>query len=89
MGPEGKNHIEAFCAQQNETPWQNSFAQLLVVPRFDKSLPEWEYLHKTKRLTETQISAVLQSFKISQSDLEDQIEHFIADAVSTYMEGKY
>ncbi|WMN61632.1 hypothetical protein NI389_17610 (plasmid) [Pseudoalteromonas xiamenensis] len=89
MGPDGKLHIEAFCAQQNQSPWNTPFATLLVVPRFDKSLPEWEYLHKEKRLTEKQIEAVLSSFKVNQQTLEEEIEHMIADAVGDYMEGKF
>lgn len=89
MGPEGKLHIEAFCAQQNQSPWQNHFAILSVVPRFDKTLPEWEYLHSDRKLTSTQIDKVLASFGTSSSQLETEIEDTIAEAVSQYMEGKF
>jgi hypothetical protein len=89
MGPEGKLHIEAFCEQQNQSPWHNDFAILSVVPRFDKTLPEWEYLHNDRKLTDKQVSVVLASFGTSSNQLETEIEDTIAEAVSSYMEGKF
>ncbi|MFC3034765.1 hypothetical protein ACFOEE_19855 [Pseudoalteromonas fenneropenaei] len=89
MGPNGKQYIEAFCTQQNQQAWQNSFAVLHVIPRYDKTLPEWEYFLKSKRLNDSQVEAVLTVFNQERQGLEETIEHQIADAVDAFMRDKY
>ncbi|MCF2857764.1 hypothetical protein L1286_09795 [Pseudoalteromonas sp. SMS1] len=88
MGPQGKEHIEAFCKKENTTPWQNNFAIVSVVPRYDKTLPEWEYRLKNKLLKAEQVVRVVEMHNITKADLEEEIETHIAQEIDLYMEGK-
>ncbi|KZN45499.1 hypothetical protein [Pseudoalteromonas luteoviolacea] len=88
MGPQGKDHIETFCQKENTSPWQNHFAIVSVVPRYDKTLPEWEYRLKNKLLKAEQANRVVEMHNTSKADLEEEIETHIAHEIDRYMEGK-
>ncbi|MBQ4838069.1 hypothetical protein [Pseudoalteromonas luteoviolacea] len=88
MGPQGKDHIEAFCQKENAGPWQNQFATVCVVPRYDKTLPEWEYRVKNKLLSAEQASKFISMHATTKSELEDNIESYMAEEIDAYMDGK-
>ncbi|MCF6441280.1 hypothetical protein L1077_17735 [Pseudoalteromonas luteoviolacea] len=88
MGPQGKDHIEAFCKKENASPWQNQFATVSVVPRYDKTLPEWEYRVKNKLLSTEQADKFISMHDMTKPDLEDDIESHMAEEIDAYMQGK-
>lgn len=52
LGPEGKRYIEAFClsAQSDFQTLAADFIHWVIAPRYDKSLPEIQYLFGEKNL---------------------------------------
>ena len=52
LGPTGRDNIEAFCDYANKelAPTDSGFVNWEIMPRYDKSLPEMQYLIANKKL---------------------------------------
>lgn len=85
LGPTGINYIEDFCRLINQIKFTSSFATLEVVPRYDKSLPEWEYLLKDKLISMEQTSRFLDLHDFTLDKLEEQVDHFLTIKVEQFM----
>ncbi|RCU49489.1 hypothetical protein DU002_11240 [Corallincola holothuriorum] len=72
LGPDGADHIEGFCqlAQLAFEPRYAGIIRWQVVPRYDKSLPELQYLMANKNLAHEQVEKVLDLINLSLDDFE-------------------
>jgi hypothetical protein len=84
LGPDGKSYIEAFCSYANEQEDAHLYVHIKVVPRYDKSLPEWEYSLAGKRLNNSQLERFLALVKDSQSDFESRFEERLGELIEVF-----
>lgn len=88
LGPEGLTHIESFCelAQQEISLIYPAFIAWQIIPRYDKSLAEIQYLFHNKNLSEAQAQKYLDRFSVSLDELVEQLQQAFVDLVEHYMQ---
>lgn len=84
LGPSGKEHVEAFCSFVDDALNAPAFAAYTIVPRYDKSLPEWEYSVRGKRLGDEQVNTLLERFGTNTGDFETHFEDALTDAIDRF-----
>ncbi|MCC2618055.1 hypothetical protein LJ739_17505 [Aestuariibacter halophilus] len=86
LGPDGKDHIEAFCryAKNAVAPLHNEFVRWVITPRYDKSLPETEYKTNGKRLSAEQAAQYLGIFEQSLSEFEEHLEEQLSELIDDF-----
>lgn len=75
LGPTGVEHVEDFCkyAKVAFKGFHSDFVRWVIIPRYDKSLPETEYKTNNKGLDHNKAALYLQAFE---QDLDEFEEHF-------------
>lgn len=84
LGPQGIDFIEAFCDFVNQQLQQPYFSELVVVPRFDKTLPEWEYHINNRSLDKTKVGIYLSLFKTDKNTFEQQFEEQLTESIELF-----
>lgn len=86
LGPDGADHIEDFCefARDKIQSQNQEILHWVLIPRYDKSLPELEYQIASKKLTETQAWAYLSAVEQRPEEFEDWLHQKLADFVDEY-----
>ena len=87
LGPEGNIHVDAFCsvAQTGIEKINSDFINWQIVPRFDKSLPEFQYKITDKLLTHDQAIKYLKLFDKEIDELEEQVNEEIAILIDQHL----
>lgn len=87
LGPEGVDHVEKFCsfAQKELASADFHFVHWVVVPRYDKTLPETHYEVNHKKLSRQMASTYLELFKKNIDEFEKYVEDKIVDLIERYM----
>ena len=77
LGPDGKEHIETFCAAPELVSW-------VLIPRYDKQLPEQEFFIEGRKLTEEQAILFLRRFGRELGEVQDRLDSVLAQLVERY-----
>ncbi|MCE0557566.1 hypothetical protein [Motilimonas sp. E26] len=87
LGPDGKNYIEEFCrfAEQEFTEIDRDFVHWLIVPRYDKSLPETQYQLAAKNLTYQQACKYLALFGKELDEFESHLNEKLAELIDQHL----
>lgn len=88
LGPQGKQYIEGFCTMALATigKTDNSFIRWIIVPRYDKSLPEVQYLVNDKALNREMANRYLMHFGRELEPFENTLYEKLADLIDEYMQ---
>ncbi|MFY8352255.1 hypothetical protein AAEU29_17070 [Pseudoalteromonas sp. SSM20] len=85
LGPTGTDYVEDFCRLINLVEFSYPFVELNVIPRYDKTLPEWEYLLSDKLISESQADRVLELHNFTIESMEEAVDEFITLKVEQFM----
>ncbi len=87
LGPDGVDHVEAFCQFSNRTTVPESLGSIrwMFIPRYDKSLPEFEFRLKGKQLNATQCAAYLARLQLTMDDLELLMGEITAELIERFL----
>ncbi|QFU06960.1 hypothetical protein FIU82_18345 (plasmid) [Pseudoalteromonas sp. THAF3] len=85
LGPDGKDHIEGFCAYAQQHINAPEFATYRFVPRYDKSKDEVSYTLRNKRLSLQQAEQFLAHFGSQRSDFEEHLDEQLAEAIDQFL----
>lgn len=89
LGPQGKEYIEGFCefALSAIEHMDGEFIHWILVPRYDKSLPEMQYQINGKKLSHDKAEKYLQLFDKHLEEFEGHLYEKLADLIDEYMRG--
>ncbi|MCU7938136.1 MAG: hypothetical protein KZQ64_03165 [gamma proteobacterium symbiont of Bathyaustriella thionipta] len=87
LGPNGVNHIEAFCelAEKEFASIDSDFIHWTIIPRLDKSLPEMQYKINNKKLAQDKAEKYLKVFGKSLHEFEDHLHNKIGLIIDQFM----
>jgi len=87
LGPEGDDHIEPFCRFANKSfaEFDKHFVDWFIIPRTDRSAPEFEYQIQKKRLSDEKTDKYLEMLGSSLSDFEQSLNDRVCDVIEQYM----
>jgi hypothetical protein len=85
LGPTGADYVEDFCRLINKVDFSYPFVALNITPRYDKSLPEWEFLLNDKLISENQAERVLELHNFTVESIEEAVDEFITLKVEQFM----
>lgn len=88
LGPDGKEYIEGFCrfAFKEMKLVLPSFVQWLIIPRYDKTLPEIQYKLRDRNLTTAQATKLLEIFNKDTNEIESDLDEILADLIEQYLD---
>lgn len=88
LGPEGSEHAEEFCryATGEFHTLNKDFANWIIIPRYNKQLPELEYRINQKSLPPVKARQYLALFKQDIAKFEEEVEERIAELVEEFFE---
>jgi hypothetical protein len=86
LGPQGKDYIEDFCtfSQPLVTAHTAGFMRWILVPRFDKSLPEMQCTLAGRTLTAEQAKRYFALFQVDADDLEAELNEQLTLLIDQY-----
>ena len=90
LGPEGKQHIDTFCALAMQV-FPRLEPELLnweIVPRHDKKLDEMEFHLAGRRLSEDQADQYLHRAGCDLDHLKERIDETLAMLVERYLDSR-
>ncbi|WP_342807030.1 hypothetical protein [Alteromonas sp. M12] len=87
LGPEGAAHIKGFCkhAKKMVVGLDSDFIRWVIIPRYDKSLPETEYKTNGKRLNQQQAALYLSAFNKKLDDFEAHLDEQLTHLIDSYL----
>ncbi len=87
LGPEGETHIEEFCqlALNKFLSLHSDFLHWGIVPRYDKSLPEMQYVINYKNLSKEQAEKFFALFGVNLGEFEDTLHKKLALLIDQYL----
>ena len=90
LGPDGSDHIEAFCgvAQRQIATMDADFVHWVLIPRFDKSLAEMQYKVSDKNLSHEQAVKYLSMFDKELDEFEEHLHDRVAHMIDEYLESR-
>jgi len=88
LGPKGIDLIEGFCEFANSKISELPYATYMFVPRFDKTLPEWEYKINTRNLSNEKATSYLAVFNQEKSRFEESLEEQVTEYIEVYLNRK-
>lgn len=88
LGPKGIDLIEGFCEFANSKISELPYATYLFVPRFDKTLPEWEYKINSLNLSNEKVESYLAIFSQVKSQFEEGLEEKVTEYIEIYLNRK-
>ncbi|ENC6419586.1 MULTISPECIES: hypothetical protein [Aeromonas] len=86
LGPDGKEHIETFCAAAAKifAAVEPELVSWVLIPRYDKQLPEQEFFLNDLKLSEEQASLFLRRFGRELGEVQDRLDSVLAQLVERY-----
>jgi hypothetical protein len=87
LGPDGKDHIEGFClfAQKAMPLIAPKFVSWVIVPRYDKTLPEIQYQLNDRKLTFPQFGKYLEMLEHDPDEFSTQLDDNLANLIDRYL----
>ncbi len=87
LGPDGADHVEAFClfAMQHITQLHANFVKWSVLPMYDKSLPEIEFRLGKMGLPDEKVNRYLTIFDNNLDDFEMIIIDKISELINQFL----
>lgn len=87
LGPEGASHVDAFCqeAMAEISQVDKHFVNWKMVPRHDRSLPEFEYLVNDKGLDQDKVDRYLSLFDRNLDDFESDLNSYLITMIEQYL----
>lgn len=87
LGPAGPELIEEYChfAQQKIETIDSNFVNWMIQPRFDKSLPEIQYLINGKELKPAMVKKYLALFDREIDNFEEQYNDKLMDYIDQFL----
>ena len=87
LGPNGAEHIDAFCkiAEKQLQPVDADFVHWLLVPRFDKTLPETQYMIGDKKIRHEQAARYLRMFDMELDEFEEHYHEALASSIDAFL----
>jgi hypothetical protein len=91
LGPDGLDHVEAFCIVAEKVFAKVEFATLSfkVVPRYDKTQPELELFMNNKSLPEQRATLVLDKLNVTFEQIEEEVMERISTLIDRFLGHKY
>lgn len=91
LGPQGKDYVEDYCklAQSAFEKKKGEFAHWSIIPRYDKTLPEIEFLLLGKTLDEAKAEQALNVLDTSVDEVEEHTMEMISTLIDRYLGHKY
>ncbi len=91
LGPDGLDHVEAFCEVANKVFAKVDYAQLSfnIVPRYDKSLDELQLLMNDVPLPAQRASLVLDKLNVTFDQVEEEVMERISKLIDRFLGHKY
>lgn len=87
LGPDGLNHVEAFCrfsnAQRRPSDWPA--LRWHFTPRYDKSLPEIEFRWHEKPLRTAQVEQILSRLQTNLERVEAEMGEKTAELIELFL----
>lgn len=86
LGPQGKDYIEDFCkfSQPLVTAHTAGFMRWILVPRFDKSLPEMQCTLAGRSLTAAQAARIFAMYQADADSLEAELNEQLTLLIDQY-----
>lgn len=86
LGPQGAEHIEDFCkfSQPLVTSHTAGFMRWILVPRFDKSLPEMQCTLAGRSLNPAQATRYFALYQANADDLEAELNEQLTLLIDQY-----
>lgn len=86
LGPDGKTHIETFCAAAAKifAAVEPELVSWVLIPRYDKQLPEQEFFIEGRKLNEEQASLLLRRVGRELTEIQDRLDSVLAQLVERY-----
>jgi len=86
LGPNGSDLVEEFCSfSQKELANLNSeFICWMIVPRYDKSVPEVQYKVNNKSLTQSMASRYFAAFDEDIEEYEADLHRIMGSLIERY-----
>ncbi|MDX7763734.1 hypothetical protein SJS80_17705 [Aeromonas caviae] len=90
LGPDGKQHIDTFCAAANRilAAIEPRRVHWVLLPRHDKQLPEQEFLIEGRKLSEAQASLLLQRLGLALDPLLEQSDAVLSQLIERYQKNR-
>jgi len=88
LGPSGQDFVEDFCffAYAALAPAEGEVFHWEIIPRYDKTLPEFEYrLQGTKSLSRDQAMRYLRAFDKNLDEMEDAFDDKLAELIDQFI----
>ncbi|WP_027859846.1 hypothetical protein [Marinobacterium jannaschii] len=88
LGPNGDNLVDHFCRFASPAFGQldTDFVNWQLVPRRDKTLPEFEYHVNKKRLSENQVGRYLSLHNRPFDDFENDMNMQLLDSIEAFQQ---
>lgn len=90
LGENGSENVDFFCSYAQDA-LANAAAHFIIctiVPRYDKSLQEFEYQVNGKYLTLLQVEQYLKLFGSSSQEIEQEIAESVALLINSFLDRK-
>lgn len=86
LGPDGKHHIETFCAAASRVfaAMEPERVSWVLIPRHDKQLPEQEFFIEGRKLSEEQAGLLVQRMGLTLAPLQERSDALLAQLVERY-----
>ena len=88
LGPSGQDYVEDFCffAYAKLEEVSNEHVRWEIIPRYDKTLPEFEYtLGKKKKLSRDQAARYLEMLNHNLDKLEGMFEDILSVLIDEFI----
>jgi len=91
LGPDGVDHVEAFCVVAEKVFAKVEFANLSfkVVPRYDKTQAELELFMNKISLPEQRARLVLDKLNVTFEQIEEEVMERISTLIDRFLGHKY
>lgn len=88
LGPDGAEHVEGFCVQAAPELSQidRHFTSWKIVPRNDRSLPEFEYQVNSKILSSDKTDRYLSMFDRTLEEFENDLNSYLVTMIEDYLD---
>lgn len=90
LGPDGKQHIDTFCAVANRilAAIEPRRVHWVLLPRHDKQLAEQAYFLDGRPLSETQATLLLQRMGVALAPLLEQSDAVLSQLIERYQKNR-
>lgn len=87
LGPDGKDHVDAFChfAQEKAQALDSHFLNWEIVPRHDKALLEIQYKIADKTLSHAQAAKYLEAFERYIDEFEEGLQDRLGILIDQFL----